>query len=123
MESRDEGEEDYDPLFDNLTGERIAADNLVIIFVPALQYFKSNSTDIYNFNLTGSGKAYALRDGRIFKILWSRSSPESMIRLVLPNGNNYPLKPGNVWFEVLTTTSTYKVENKGIWRFTFDLGL
>jgi hypothetical protein len=122
-ESSDPGDEIYDPLFDSLTGERVAADNLIILFVPAIQHFKSNSTDIYNFDLIGSGQAYALRDGRIFKVLWNRPTPDSIIKLVFPTGYNYPLKPGNVWFEVLTSATTHHNEGNGVWRFNFDLGL
>ncbi len=122
-ESRDLDEENYEPLFDSLTGRRITADNLVILLVPSEQYFKSNSTDIYNFALMGKGTAYALRDGRVFEILWIRPTPESMISLVYPNGQPYPLKPGNVWFEVLSSVSTHRVESRGVWRFIFELGL
>jgi hypothetical protein len=122
-ESRDLGAEVYEPLFDSLTGERIAADNLIILLVPSEQYFKSNSTDIYNFNLIGAGNAYALRDGRAYKIIWRRPASDSLISLAFENGNSYPLKPGNTWFEVLTATSAYQVESTGVWRFIFDLGL
>ena len=122
-ENRDLGEETYEPLFDSLTGERIAADNLIILLVPSEQYFKSNSTDIYNFNLIGSGTAYAFRDGRVYKIVWKRPTSESLISLAFDNGNSYPLKPGNTWFEVLTSNSVCQVESPSVWRFIFDLGL
>lgn len=123
VESRDPGEETYDPLYDSLTGNRIKADNLIVLMVPSSQFFESNSTDIYNYNLIGTGKAYGIREGRIFKLIWSRPTPESLITLRFANGRIYPLKPGNIWYEVLTTASTHEVEAGGVWRFTFDLGL
>jgi hypothetical protein len=122
VENHVPGEEIYEPMFDSLTGQRIAADNLIILMVPAEQYYQSNSTDIYNFNLIGTGTAYTLRDGRIFKVAWNRPTPESLISLEFSPGYHYPLKPGNVWFEVLTSTAAHKVEANGVWRFTFDLG-
>ena len=123
VENRDLGEEIYDPLYDSLTGNRVEADNLIILMVPSAQFFESNSTDIYNYKMVGTGTAYGIREGRIFKLTWSRPTRKSLISLSFPNGISYPLKPGNVWYEVLTTTSTHQVEGSGQWRFIFDLGL
>jgi hypothetical protein len=112
------GEEDYAPLFDNLSGQQLAADNIVILLVPASYFFLSHSTEIYDFALKGQGKGYALRNGRIFEIEWRRPRPESMLSIVLPGGAPYPLKPGNVWFEVLSDTTTHTFLGT-----TWDFGL
>jgi hypothetical protein len=115
-----EDEETYEPLLDSLTNQQVSADNVIVLLVPMDFFFKSNSTEIFAINLLGTGKAYALRDGRVFAITWQRVNPADMISLRFPNGSPYPLKTGNVWFEVLSATSPHKV-NGQTWRFTLDL--
>jgi hypothetical protein len=117
-ERKEEGNETYEPLFDSLTEEQVAADNLVVLFVPTGYFFLSNSTVIYDINLLGSGNGYAMRNGRIFKIIWHRPDRESMLSLTWTDGSPFPLKPGNVWFEVLSDISTHKANGQS-WSFTF----
>jgi hypothetical protein len=114
------GGETYTPLMDSLDGQQVAADNLIILYAPMGYFFISHSTEIYDFQLLGSGKAYALRDGRIFGIEWIRRKPQDMISLRFPNGVPYPLKPGNVWFEVLSDGTPHEVESP-TWRFEYVL--
>jgi len=118
VERRAEGNEIYEPLFDSLTAQQIHADNLVILQVPMIYFFKSNSTDVYDFQLIGQGEAFALREGRIYSILWRRPTKESLISLTFPNGAPYPLKPGNIWFEVLSQGSSHTI-NGETWHFSF----
>lgn len=118
-ENSDRGAETYEPLFDSLTGEQIAADNVIILLVPTTYFFKSSDTEIYDIYLKGEGTAYALREGRIFKINWKRIKKE-LVSLTFLNGIPYPLQPGNVWFEVLGETSTFEL-NGLTWQFYFDL--
>lgn len=121
-ESRERGEEIYAPLFDSLTEQQVFADNLVILKLPAGYFFKSNSTEIYDFALRGSGSGFALRDGRLFPITWERQKPEDVVALKLQSGWNFPLKPGNVWFEILSDTSTHTIDPES-WQFFFSLDL
>jgi hypothetical protein len=114
------GEESYAPLYDSLENRQVAADNLVILYAPVSYFFMSNSTEIYDIQLQGSGKGYALREGRIFAIQWIRRKPQDMISLRFPNGAHYPLKPGNIWFEVLSAESLHKVDSP-TWRFEYVL--
>ncbi len=122
-DSRDLGEEIYQPLYDSLTEERLAADNLIILLVPTTYFYKSNSTEIYDIQLKYSGRAYALRDGRLFKLVWNRPKEGSLVTLTFENGNSFPLKPGNVWYEVLSDASTLHTEPGGVWSFRFDLNM
>ncbi|MFC1878476.1 DUF3048 domain-containing protein [Chloroflexota bacterium] len=115
------GQEVYEPLYDNLTKRWLWADNLVILLVPTGFYYESNSTEIYEIQLEGTGPGYALRDGKIFEVLWSRPTPESLVTVTFPNGNLFPLRPGNVWFEVLSDKTVIETTASGIWRFYFDL--
>jgi hypothetical protein len=117
---RIEGDEVYEPLTDSLSGEQIAADNIVVLLAPMNYFFHSNSTEIFDFKLEGRGKGYALRDGRVFAIEWRRDKPKDMLSIVFPGGMPYPLKPGNVWFEVLSADSPHEVIDQK-WRFGFEL--
>jgi len=115
------GEEEYAPLHDSLTNQWLHADNLVILLVPTGYFYKSNSTEIYNIKLVGQGRAYVLRNGKIFDVVWHRPDTDTLISLKFPNGNSFQLKPGNVWFEVLSDLSTHETKPGGAWQFYFDL--
>lgn len=114
------GSETYAPLMDSLTGQQIAADNLVILLVKTDLVFQSRSTKIYDASLIGDGDGYALREGRIFKIHWSRNSEDKLVQLTL-NGISYPFKTGNTWFIVLGETSFYRKTAAADWEFTFSI--
>jgi hypothetical protein len=119
-DNQDRGQEEYAPLIDSLTGQQVAADNLVILLVPTGYFYKSNSTEIYDIALKGQGDGYAMRQGKVFKIQWKRLKPDQLISLVYPGGIPYPLKPGNVWFEVLSSLTTRQVDGQ-TWSFFFNL--
>jgi hypothetical protein len=110
----------YQPLIDHLNYQQISADNLVILLPEAENFYKSNSTEIYNFKLIDKGKGYALRDGKIYAIEWYRPLSDSMISIYFDGGGAFPLKPGNIWFEVLDTLTTSSNEGSN-WRFEFKL--
>lgn len=114
------GEEVYAPLYDSLDNQPVGADNLVILYVPVDYFFISHSTEIYDIHLRGSGEGYALREGRIFAIQWKRRKPQDMISLTFPNGEPYPLKPGNTWFEMLNDGGPHQVSGP-TWRFEYVL--
>jgi hypothetical protein len=121
-ESAEIGGETYQPLMDSLTNQQVAADNLVILFVPTGYFFESKSTEIYDIALKDGGEAYILRQGRIFKGRWLHPTIDSLILITSPNGVPFPLKPGNVWFEVLSEVSEHQVKGT-TWKFLFDLNL
>lgn len=120
VESRDIGDESYDLLLDSLTAQPVGADNLVLLQVPTGYFYKSHSTEIYDIALKGEGDGFALRQGRIFKIKWARPTPKSLVSIRFPSGQPFPLKPGNVFFEILSEVTTHEVE-AGAWRFYFDI--
>ncbi|MCJ7626453.1 MAG: DUF3048 domain-containing protein [Anaerolineaceae bacterium] len=109
-------DEVYEQLFDRLTGEPIAADNLVILMVKNVPF----APNIYDILLSGQGEAFIARDGQIFDVLWSRENPEDILSLVREDGTPFPFKPGQTWFEVLSDPTN--VEKQGdSWRFTFRM--
>ena len=61
--------EKYAQLTDRLTNQPIAFDNVVFLYVNHQLY----SPGIYDIQLSGSGDAYAFRDGQIYKVNWQRN--------------------------------------------------
>jgi hypothetical protein len=53
---------------------------------------------------TGSGTAVVLRDGRAWRVHWSRPNPDSGTAYILPSGARMTFAPGQEWV-VLTTTN------------------
>jgi hypothetical protein len=51
--------------------------------------------------LTGSGRAYALRRGRIVACRWVRPERTDVTRLVAKDGSTIELAPGRTWVELL----------------------
>jgi hypothetical protein len=108
----------YAPLTDALTQEQIYANNVVILLIP--HQFVSRTPEIVDIVASSPGDAFALRDGQIYQLRWSRPRADSVFVLTFPDGTPYPLKPGNTWFEVMgTSTKFLQVENG--WRFTFGI--
>jgi hypothetical protein len=104
--------EQYAQLTDRLTNQPIAFDNVVVLYVNHHLY----SPNIYDIQLTGSGDAYAFRDGQAYKVKWVRNATD-VVSLTNPDGSPFAFKPGTTCFEVIGLKST--VEQTGpSWRFT-----
>ena len=115
------GEASYAPLSDALTGAQLAADNIIILKIPHEYFYKSSSTEIIDQPIVGEGSGYAFRDGQLYPIQWARSDAQAMLKFTLPNQRPYPLKPGNVWFEILGESSTLNLLPDGSWDFEFSM--
>ena len=51
--------------------------------------------------LTGSGKAYVLRDGSVIRGRWERDSLKDVTTFVTNDGTEIELAPGRTWVELL----------------------
>jgi hypothetical protein len=49
----------------------------------------------------GSGPAVIFRDGQRYDVTWQRIGRYDMFTFVDENGQSFPLKPGNTWFQVI----------------------
>ena len=107
-------EEQYQALTDQLTGEQITADNLVILLA---ENFVA-APNIYDIDLQGEGRAFLARDGVLIDAQWVRSAPEDLLTLQTLEGQPLDFKPGQTWFEVLSDFANVK-KNDNSWRFTF----
>jgi len=112
--------EDYAPLTDRINDQQISASNVVVIFARH-EYFQQPPNEIIDILLSGSGTAYAFRDGQMFSVTWSRQSINSVLTLTYADGSSFPFKPGSTWFQVVGISSAVVNESDGAWRFTFSL--
>ena len=106
--------EAYKPLRDALGDIPIAADNVVVLLMP--HTFYSVSPEMVEMEFYGSGLAYAFRDGQAYELEWVRKNEAGVYSLHTTDGKDYPLKPGNTWFEVMGV-STKISQNETAWRF------
>ena len=104
--------EQYTQLTDRLNNQPIAFANVVVLYVNHLLY----SPNIYDIQLTGSGDAYAFRDGQGYKVKWVRNATD-VVSLTNPDGSAFAFKPGTTCFEVMGLNSTLTQTTQS-WRFT-----
>jgi len=117
-EAGNSDEEEYTVLRDHLTNQPITADNVVILFVEHRYVVKNATEEVLDMNLIGSGDALIARDGQIFPVQWKRDSSNALLTLFDANGQLFPFKPGNTWFEVVGLNS--QVVNDDVnWRIDF----
>jgi hypothetical protein len=96
-----------EPHGDELTGEQIAARNVVALYANHVDtdiVEDSTGPRIYysiEIQLWGEGKAIVFRDGLAFEGKWVRVQRNALIRFVDDAGNPIPLKPGNTWIQVV----------------------
>ena len=108
----------YAPLTDALTGQQIAADNLVIIQVRHNEVDPRPDVEVLDMSILGSGPAYLFRDGRMFEVKWQRMTESDLLTLVDPQGKAVAFQPGKTWFEVMTVNTTL-TQDGAAWRFKF----
>ncbi len=118
------GGEAYGPLVDRLNEQQISASNVVVLLAPHEYAYQSSSgnSEIIDIKLTGTGKAFAFRDGQEYEVTWNRPTLESVLYLTNTDGSAFPFKPGSTWFEVIGTSSIIAKRNEGgLWRFEMRL--
>jgi hypothetical protein len=85
------------------TGEPLTAANVVVL---QAQHTTTDIDEGYGsfsvrIDLLGQGSALVFRDGLVAEGTWVRPSEEEMIAIVDGGGDPIPLKPGNVWVQVV----------------------
>ena len=107
--------EQYAALTDRLTNQPVGFDNVVMLYVNHDLY----SPGIYDILLSGSGDAYAFRDGQAYKVQWHRNTAD-VVSLTNPDGSPFPFKPGTTCFEVIGLKSTLTQTGQS-WHFTHQM--
>jgi hypothetical protein len=109
-------EEEYVPLIDQLTDEQISAHNVVILLVPH-SFFRKPPNEIIEIEFNNSGPAYIFRDGAMYEVVWNRPATTGVLYLTDQDGEPFPFKHGNTWFQVIGDSSESSQENRSSWRF------
>ncbi|MBV6396321.1 MAG: hypothetical protein HFACDABA_01919 [Anaerolineales bacterium] len=111
--------EAYAPLMDEVTGRQVDAQNIIILFVEHTFANQFDAEDeVYQINLTGSGRAYVFRDGIAVPATWQRPDMDQPLFLATPEGSPIFLRPGRTFYEVIGVSSTYYQDENG-WYFAF----
>lgn len=113
--------ETYEPIWDDLTGEWLSADNVVVLIVDHKYHLMSEGQDeVIGMNLNGRGKAFVYRDGFAYDAEWVRPVDGGVLQLYDMNGEPFPLRPGQTWFEVVSEETVLEQEGQ-YWYFLFEL--
>ena len=109
----------YVQLTDSVTGDGVAADNVVVIYVShTFANAGEQDDEIYHIDLVDSGRAYVFRDGLAFPARWTRTDLDQPLVLTTLSGEAFGLRPGRTFFQVLGETS--KAWSDGAdWHFEF----
>lgn len=92
---------------DRLDGEQLWADNLIIIEVPHERrpdlFPPDSNYESVEIQLWEQGRAYVVREGRLYQGFWRRQNTNTGSALQVIYGNNTPimLKPGRTWVSVV----------------------
>jgi len=105
-------------LEDFTTGEQLSADSVVVLFVPHEYYKKTDTTEVIQIDLVGSGQAMVFRDGQMFAATWLRPNDGGVINLLTPDGEHFPLKPGQTWYQVVSEETEWGRDGDE-WGFVF----
>jgi len=115
-----EGEAEYILLTDANNGQPIAADNVVVLYVPHEFIYKSGRSEVFDIQLVDKGDAWVFRNGSAYKAVWERREVDKPLYLLTPEGAHFPLKPGKTFFQVIHTESEMKLQGPLEWTFTFE---
>ena len=110
----------YDPLsgsylrsqdgraLNDVAGERITADTLVIVYVDEFDTGRRDAAGaiVPDYTVTGVGTAAVIRDGRAYPGSWVRSANDDHFTLLDWAGNELPMKPGRTWLHVTPSTGS-----------------
>jgi hypothetical protein len=85
-------------------GEQVSADNVVVQVVKVVVGPRGGITP--HVELTGSGKAYVFRNGRMIVGRWVRPTLRDVTRFVSKGGEEITLQPGRTWVELFPSMFT-----------------
>jgi hypothetical protein len=115
----DQGQgEKYAPLIDSVSNKQVGAENVVILVAPH-EYVRRPPAEIVDIMLSGTGTAYAYRDGQMYQVTWNRPTVDAVLYLTFPDGSRYAYKPGKTWYQIIGKTSEITTQDDGAVRYKF----
>jgi hypothetical protein len=110
--------ETFAPLIDRNNDLQVSAENVVVLLMEH-SYYRKPPSEIIEILVSGSGPAYAFRDGKVYEVRWNIPAPDSVLFLTFEDGTPFPYKPGKTWYQVVGQNSTITSPEEDAWRFDF----
>jgi hypothetical protein len=104
---RDEWLRSHGPLAHTLTdGNQVSATNVVAmkVKVGVGSIVDAAGNPSPEVNVTGKGRAYVFRDGRVIVGRWERPTLADVTRFVTRSGHEIALAPGTTWVELVPSS-------------------
>jgi hypothetical protein len=117
FQDKADGKSTYYPATDKLTGEQMAADNVVLMAVEH-NYLSPTKIEL-NLLYVKKEPAIFFRDGKAYKIYWSSLAPLGSIKFFNEDGTPFAYKPGNTWYEIISSMDEVAKPDTGIWKVRF----
>lgn len=116
-QDKSDGKDTYFPTIDKLTGEQLSFDNVVLMSVEH-NYLNPRKIEM-NMLYVQKEPAIFFRDGKAYKIYWSSLAPLGAIKFFNADGTPFPYKPGNTFYEVISSMDEVGLQEDGSWKVTF----
>ena len=96
-------------------GGQVAATNVVVmqVKVGTSEIVDAAGNHSPEVKLTGKGRAYVFRGGRVIAGRWERPTLQDVTRFVTKSGDEIALAPGRTWVELLPTTIGVETAKRG----------
>ena len=108
------------PTTDRNTGQRLAYENLVVMFADYIEYAPSLH-DIEVDTVQAPQQAWFFRDGEWIEGTWRVPEPNRPIIFETEPGQSMPFKPGQTWIVIVGNSSQIEKPAEGEWTIYFGL--
>ncbi len=95
---------------DAVTGQQLKASNIIVQYTNTKVVDKEGRLQV---DMVGSGRSVLYMDGKAFEGSWQKNSADAWTVFMDANGNEFKLRPGQTWIEVVPLKTKVKVENQG----------
>jgi len=116
LRSQDNADAVLAPLVDKNTGQRVAFDNIVVLFAKH-NYLSPTLIEVELWQ--ANGRALLFRDGQMHDLDWRIESRDQLPSLLTEAGEPAALKPGTTWFQIVSLESEWELPAPGHWRIQF----
>lgn len=105
------------PMTDQITGQQLSFSNVVMMFA----WHEYISPTLINIEMwhANDRRALVFRDGKVFECRFSMIDPDKPLSFKTADGDPFPFKPGNTWFEIVGLGSTLEELEEGYWKTRF----
>ena len=93
---------------ETVDGDQLVASTVVVVFVDQISTGRvdGSGAPVPDYDVVGTGEAIVFRDGVAIEGSWERGRTGDFFRLFDADGDPVPLKPGQIWFEIVPNGRT-----------------